>query len=77
MARFYSNENFPSPVVRRLRQLGHDVVTSLETGDANWAVPDAEVLGFATAECRILLPGSFASRGGLGARNQSARSFVG
>jgi hypothetical protein len=55
MARFYSNENFPFPVVRRLRQLGHDVVTSLETGNANRAVPDVEVLGFAAVEGRILL----------------------
>ena len=27
MARLYSNENFPLPVVEELRQLGHDVLT--------------------------------------------------
>jgi hypothetical protein len=35
--------------------LGHDVITSLDAGKANSAVPDAEVLAFAVAEGRILL----------------------
>jgi predicted nuclease of predicted toxin-antitoxin system len=55
MARFYSNENFPLPVVTELRNLGHDVLTSHEAGQANAAVPEAEVLAFATSENRILL----------------------
>ena len=55
MARFYSNENFPLQTVRKLRQLGHDVVTSLEAGNANRSVPDKEVLVFAADEGRILL----------------------
>ncbi len=38
-----------------LRLLGHDVLTSLEAGRANAAVPDSEVLEFAAAEGRILL----------------------
>lgn len=29
MARLYSNENFPLPVVVALRALGHDVVTTI------------------------------------------------
>ena len=34
MARFYSNENFPLPVVEEgLRRLGHDVLTIQETGE--------------------------------------------
>lgn len=33
MARIYSNENFPLPVVKQLRQLGHDVLTIQETGN--------------------------------------------
>jgi len=53
--RFYSNENFPLPVVEALRELGHDVRTSAEAGNANKGVPDEEVLRFATAEQRILL----------------------
>ncbi len=36
MARIYANENFPLPVVEELRRLGHDVVTSLESGNAGW-----------------------------------------
>jgi len=55
MARFYTNENIPMQVVNELRRLGHDVVTSLEAGRANSAVPDAEVLAFAVADSRILL----------------------
>lgn len=49
MARFYSNENFPLPVVEQLRKLGHDVLTSYEAGNANRSVPDREVLAFATS----------------------------
>jgi hypothetical protein len=55
MARFYSNENFPLPVVERLRQLGHDVLTIQETGKAGQAIPDEEVIAFATRENRGLL----------------------
>jgi predicted nuclease of predicted toxin-antitoxin system len=55
MARFYTNENIPSQVVTELRRLGHDVVTSLDAGNANSALPDAEVLAFATANDRVLL----------------------
>jgi predicted nuclease of predicted toxin-antitoxin system len=43
------------PVVRRLRELGHDVLTSLDAGQANRRVPDSEVLAFAASEKRILL----------------------
>ena len=55
MARFYSNENIAFAVVTELRRLGHDVLTSLDAGKANAAVPDPEVLAFASAENRILL----------------------
>jgi hypothetical protein len=55
VARFYSNENIALPVVIELRQLGHNVLTSLDAGKANFALPDAEVLAFAAAEGRILL----------------------
>lgn len=55
MARFYSNENFPFPAVQELRRYGHDVLTSLEAGNANRSVPDEEVLQFAAAQRRILL----------------------
>ncbi|MEM7029962.1 MAG: DUF5615 family PIN-like protein [Chloroflexota bacterium] len=55
MARLYSNENFPLPVVEALRQLGHDVLTIQETGRANQALPDEAVLAFATEEQRVVL----------------------
>lgn len=55
MARFYSNENIALQVVVELRRLGHDVLTSLDAGRANFAVPDSAVLAFATAEGRLVL----------------------
>jgi hypothetical protein len=55
VARLYSNENFPFPVVEELRRLGHDVLTIQETGKSGQAVPDEEVLAFAQAEDRILV----------------------
>jgi hypothetical protein len=55
MARFYSNENFPLPVVLALRQAGHDVLTSLEAGNANQRIADEQVLAFAAKESRALL----------------------
>jgi len=56
MARLYANENFPLPAVEELRWLGHDVLTSYESGRAGQAVPDEDVLAFAIAEARILIP---------------------
>lgn len=55
MARLYSNENFPLPVVDELRRLGHDVLTIQETGKANQSLYDEDVLMFANKEKRILL----------------------
>ncbi|MBU2610527.1 MAG: DUF5615 family PIN-like protein [Chloroflexi bacterium] len=55
MADFYSNENFPLPVVDELRKLGHDVLTIQETGKASQAISDEEVLAFSEREGRILL----------------------
>jgi hypothetical protein len=55
MVRLYANENFPFPVVEELRKLGHDVLTIQETGKANQAKSDREILEFANAENRILM----------------------
>ena len=55
MARLYANENFPLPVVVELRRSGHDVLTTQEAGKAKQAVPDQEVLAFASAEGRAVL----------------------
>jgi hypothetical protein len=49
MARLYADEDFPFPVVEGLRQLGHDVLTTLEAGQANQGIGDAEQLAFATS----------------------------
>ena len=50
MAKLYSNENFPLPVVEELRRLGHEVLTIQETGKAGQAVKDEMVLEYAVAE---------------------------
>ena len=55
MARLYSNENFPFPVVEELRRLGHDVLTVLEAGKAEQAIEDEKVLAFATSLERAVL----------------------
>ena len=55
MAQIYSNENFPLPAVEELRRLEHDILTSYEAGKADQAIPDEDVLAFATEEKRILL----------------------
>ena len=55
MAKFYANENFPLPAVESLRQLGHDVLTTGESGKSGQAIPDSQVLGFAIEESRILV----------------------
>ena len=55
MARFYANENFPLPAVVSLRQLGHDVLTTVESGKAGQAIPDSDVQSFASTESRILV----------------------
>ena len=55
MARLYSDEHFPFPVVEALWRLGHDVVTIQERGWFNLRVPDDAVLEFAHGEGRVLL----------------------
>ncbi len=55
MSRLYANENFPRPTVVVLRELGHDVLTTHEAGQSERAIPDQEVLAFATADDRALL----------------------
>jgi predicted nuclease of predicted toxin-antitoxin system len=55
IARLYANENFPLPVVVALRGYGHDVLTSLDAGKANEAIPDVEVLRHASADQRAVI----------------------
>ena len=39
MAHLYANENFPRKVVEFLREMGHDVLTTFEAGNAGQAIP--------------------------------------
>ncbi|MBU2610521.1 MAG: DUF5615 family PIN-like protein [Chloroflexi bacterium] len=55
MILLYANENFPIQVVRELRRLGYDVLTSQEAGKDNRAIPDEDVLSFASEQGRALL----------------------
>lgn len=53
MAKVYADEQFPLPVVKILRELGHDVLTVQESN--NTSISDEEVLFFAIQEQRIVL----------------------
>lgn len=57
MAKLYANENFPLEVVIRLRDFGHDVLTTHEAGKSNQGIEDDAVLRFAisTGRCVITL----------------------
>jgi predicted nuclease of predicted toxin-antitoxin system len=53
MASLYADEQFPRPVVKLLRDLGHNVLTVQEAGNAG--LPDPEVLDFAILNQRTVL----------------------
>ena len=55
MTRFYSNENFPLDLVKELRQLGYDVLTSIDAGQANQSISDENVLKFAQERERVVI----------------------
>ena len=55
MARIYADEQYPLPVVKILRNFGHDVLTVQEAGKANQKIPDEEVLAFAISTNRAIL----------------------
>ena len=55
MARLYADEDFSYPVVQRLRQLGHDMLTAHEAGQAGQGIADMVVLAFATVAGRAVL----------------------
>ena len=55
MARLYADEDFSYPVVQRLRQLGHDILTAHEAGQAGRGITDEAVLAFATAAGRAVV----------------------
>jgi predicted nuclease of predicted toxin-antitoxin system len=53
--KLYADEQYPDPVVKCLRDLGHDVLTVQEAGKANQGIPDDEVLAFATENERAVV----------------------
>lgn len=55
MARIYTDENFPFPVVEFLRAFGHDVLTAKDAGNTNQKIPDENVLEFAVTSERAVL----------------------
>src|SRR5215471_18343850 len=55
MAMLYADEDFSYPVVQRLRQLGHDILTAYEAGQADQGITDAAVVAFATTDGRAVL----------------------
>jgi predicted nuclease of predicted toxin-antitoxin system len=55
VALIYTNENIEQQVVNALRARGHDVLTSLEAGNANRSIADKDVLAFAVSENRIVI----------------------
>jgi len=55
MASFYADEQFPVQVTELLRNLGHDVLTVQQAGNANQRIPDDQVLAFAVGQERSIL----------------------
>lgn len=55
MARLYADEHFPRIVSQLLRNMGHDVLTVQEAGNANLGIPDEEVLAFAVTNDRTIV----------------------
>lgn len=55
MARLYGDEDFDHPVLEALRELGHDVLSAQEAGQAGRSVSDLDVLAFATMQGRAVL----------------------
>lgn len=55
MARLYADENFPVAAVAALRLLGHDVLTTQESGRSGQALPDEDVRSFAVAKDRAVV----------------------
>lgn len=47
MINLYSNENFPLDMAIALQQLGYNVLTSYQAGQANQGIPDEAVLAVA------------------------------
>jgi hypothetical protein len=55
MAMLYANENYPLPVVKEPRRMGHDVVTTQDLAMAGLSIPDDQVLQTAINMGRAVL----------------------
>ncbi|HLW67595.1 MAG TPA: DUF5615 family PIN-like protein [Gemmataceae bacterium] len=55
MAHLFADESFDYPVVIELRNLGHDVLTAQDAGQASQGIPDTAVLAYATSVVRAVL----------------------
>lgn len=55
MARLYADEHFPRIVSQLLRDMGHDILTVQEAGNANLGIPDEDVLAFAASNGRAVV----------------------
>lgn len=55
MARLYADDQFPQKVSELLREMGHDVLTVQEAGNANLGIPNDDVLGFAISDNRAVI----------------------
>ena len=55
MAKLYADEGFSKKATLFLRELGHDVLTVQDAGNANQRIPDQEVLAFASRQERAVL----------------------
>jgi predicted nuclease of predicted toxin-antitoxin system len=51
----YADEQFPQEVSDRLREMGHDVLTVQEAGNANLGIPDEQVFAFAISDSRAVI----------------------
>ena len=55
MVMLYADEDFSYPVVQRLRQLGHDLLTAHEASQAGQGITNKAALAFATAAGRAMV----------------------
>jgi predicted nuclease of predicted toxin-antitoxin system len=55
MIKLYADEQFPLPVVERLRSKGYNVLTVKDAGKANQRISDEDVLDFATSQDRAVI----------------------
>jgi predicted nuclease of predicted toxin-antitoxin system len=55
MSRLYADEQFPKAVSQLLRDMGHEILTVQEAGNANLGISDEDVLSFAIRDERAVI----------------------